>query len=147
MNLVQDNQRVIRTQVAGAWWTNAALLQQLGITDDQKLKIERTFENHRLAIVSAADLLEKEEAQLARLLDAEPMDRNAVYTQVDRVIQARSEMERASAAMTLEMREHLTRAQWLQLPRTNLTINTTGRGARSSPPPPEAPGQRRGRSQ
>jgi Spy/CpxP family protein refolding chaperone len=145
MTLGQDDQRVVRTQVAGAWWTNAALVQRLGITDDQKAKIERTFENHRLSIVSTTDLLEKEEAQLARLLAAEPLDRNAVFTQLDRVVQARSEVERANAAMTVEIREHLTSAQWLQLPRANLTI-TTGGGARTTVPVPApgAAGQRRG---
>src|SRR5438552_14376343 len=95
-----------------AWWTNAALVQQLGLTDDQKAKIERAFENHRQQITSTTQLLEKEEAQLGRLLAAEPLDRNAVLTQIDHVIQARGEVERANSAMTLEMREYLTRAQW-----------------------------------
>jgi Spy/CpxP family protein refolding chaperone len=148
---VQEYQQVIRGQVAGAWWMNAALMQRLGITDDQKAKIERTFENHRLAIVSTTDSLEKEEAQLARLLETEPIDRNAVLTQIDRVVQARSEVERANAAMTLEMREHLTRAQWLQLPRTNVTISPAAGAGRNggpvSPSSPSGPGQRRGPGQ
>jgi Spy/CpxP family protein refolding chaperone len=116
--LLQDEKKTVNTQVAGAWWMNTALMQRLGITDDQKAKIERAFENHRQAILSTTAQLEKEEALLARLLDTEPVDRNAVYTQIDRVTQARSEMERAGALMTLEMREYLTRAQWEQLPRT-----------------------------
>src|SRR5262249_26010775 len=125
-NVAQDDRRVVRTQVTGAWWTNAALVQRLGLTNDQKAKIERTFENHRVSIVSTTDLVEKEEAQLARLLGAESVDRSALFAQIDRVIQARSEMERANAAMTVEVREHLTRAQWLLLPRTTLTITATG---------------------
>jgi uncharacterized protein DUF6152/heavy-metal resistance protein len=137
--VVSEDRRVVRTQVAGAWWANAALMQRLELTDDQKAKLERTFENHRLAIVSTTAQLEKEEAQLERLLAADPLDRNAVLSQIDRVVQARSEMERANSAMTLEMREHLTRAQWLQLPRTNLTIQM--------PAAPLVPGQRRGRGQ
>src|SRR5438876_2786141 len=36
------------TQLSNAWWTNTALVQRLGLTDDQKAKIERAFENHRL---------------------------------------------------------------------------------------------------
>jgi hypothetical protein len=43
------------------------------------------------------------------------MDRGAILTQLDRVIQARGEMERTNAAMTLEMREYLTHAQWMKL--------------------------------
>jgi len=129
-----------KTWPTGAWWTNTALVQQLGLTDDQKTKIERTFENHRQSIVSSTALLEKEEAQLGRLLEAEPLDRNAVLTQIDRVVQARGEMERASAAMTMEMREILTRVQWMQLqgsPQTRVRVgaNVTEANLISKVPP------------
>ena len=103
------------TAMRGAWWTNNALVARLGLSDDQKSKIEKAFENHRQAIVTSTAGLEKEEAQLARLLGAETIDRNAVLSQIDRVMQARNEMERESSVMTLEMREYLTRAQWSQL--------------------------------
>src|SRR5205814_6600131 len=82
---------------------------------DQKTKIERAYENHRQKIMSDTELLDKEEAQLAKLLDADPIDRNAVLAQTDRVVQARGDMERENSAMTLEMRETLTRVQWTQL--------------------------------
>jgi Spy/CpxP family protein refolding chaperone len=142
-------------QPPGAWWTNTALVQRLGLTDDQKARIERAFENHRQNIVSSTDLLEKEEAQLAKTLEAESIDRNAVLAQIDRVTQARREMERATAVMTLEMRESLTRAQWIQLQSEGTQLNTlrigrTGVGGRGAPPTPVSPpsppasGQRRG---
>jgi Spy/CpxP family protein refolding chaperone len=124
--LPQDEKKTVRTQVSGAWWMNTTIVQRLGITDDQKAKIERTFENHRQSIMSTTAQLEKEEAGLARLLDTETVDRNAVLSQIDRVTQARSEMERVAAVMTLEMREYLSRAQWEQLPRTTVTIGATG---------------------
>jgi len=114
---------------SGAWWTNAALLTRLGLTDDQKLRIERAFENHRQNLTSSKDALEKEEAQLGKLLDAEPLDRGGVTTQIYKVVQARGEMEKVNALMTLEMREVLTRAQWLQLQvqqSVNVTVDQTG---------------------
>jgi Spy/CpxP family protein refolding chaperone len=117
-----DGRRLVRIQSytdvlnsGGAWWTNTALVARLGLTDDQKARIERAFEAHRQNIVSGTAALEKEETQLARLLEAEPLVRGAVLAQSDRVIQARSDLERTNAAMTVEMREHLTRAQWMQL--------------------------------
>jgi hypothetical protein len=146
----------------GAWWTNNGLVERLGLSDDQKSKIEKAFENHRQAIVTSTAGLEKEEAQLARLLDAETIDRNAVLSQIDRVMQARNEMERESSVMTLEMREYLTRAQWSQLQALQPSVGVGysipgirvypaqrfgGRGGASAPPtttsPPE-PGARRG---
>jgi Spy/CpxP family protein refolding chaperone len=112
---VSNGRGLLVNPVSGAWWTNTALLTRLGLTDDQKLKIERVFESNRQNLTTSKDNLEKEEAQLARLLDAEPLDRGSVTTQIYKVVQARGEMEKVNALMTLEMREVLTRAQWTQL--------------------------------
>ncbi|HET9218207.1 MAG TPA: periplasmic heavy metal sensor [Terriglobia bacterium] len=109
--------------VAPAWWTNTPLVTRLGITPDQKARIERTFENHRPRLESARATLEKEEAQLAQLMNVEPFDRNAALTQAFRVVQARSEMERENTLMAVEMREHLTRAQWAQLPQPSVSLS------------------------
>lgn len=99
----------------GAWWTNTTVVTELGLTEDQKTKIGRAFENHSRTIVSNSGQLEKEEMQLARLLEAETIDHTAVSNQTNRVIQSRGEVERETAAMTLEMREQLTRTQWMKL--------------------------------
>jgi TonB family protein len=113
--LVSPGQRGANVANGTAWWTNAALVQRLGLTEDQKLKIERAYENHRQDIVTNSRNLEREESKLSTLLEAENVDKAAVQSQIDRIIQARGEVERANSAMTLEMREYLTRAQWMQL--------------------------------
>jgi hypothetical protein len=105
---------IIRTD-ATAWWTNATLLTRLGITDDQKAKIEHTFETHKQSLTTSKDALEKEEAQLNTLLAADSLEHGGIVTQINRVVQARSDMERANSLMTLEMREVLTKTQWTQL--------------------------------
>jgi hypothetical protein len=126
---VSNGRGLLVNPVSGAWWTNTALLTRLGLTDDQKLKIERVFESNRQNLTTSKDNLEKEEAQLARLLDAEPLDRGSVTTQIFKVVQARGEMEKINALMTLEMREVLTRAQWMQLQvqqSVNVSVGTGG---------------------
>jgi len=128
----------------GAWWTNAALVPRLGLTDDQKVRIERAFENRRQELTSKTESLQKEESQLARLLEAEPVDRNAVLTEIDRVIQARGELERTNSAMTLEMREALTLAQWTQLPPNVTTVTKTPFGVIVTPGGAGGRGQRQG---
>jgi hypothetical protein len=135
------------------WWNNASLVAKLGLTDIQKSRIENTFEAHRQNLSSRKDQLEKEEAQLSKLLDAESIDRGPVFTQINRVVQARGEMERENAAMTLEMREQLTRAQWTQLqtaqPRWTVGLSFEaspggGLGPGTTPPPAGARGARGG---
>ena len=111
-------------------------MARLGLTDLQKSRIESSFQAYRPSLTSAKETLEKEEAQLSRLLDADSIDRSAVSLQVNRVIQARSEMERVNATMTLEMREQLTRAQWAQLQQPN--GGRGGRGGGAGPAPPDS---------
>jgi Spy/CpxP family protein refolding chaperone len=134
----------------GAWWTNTIVLSALGLSDDQKTKIGRVFENHSRNIMNSTGFLEKEEMQLARLLEAESVDHVAVLTQTSRVIQSRGEVERETAAMTLEMREQLTRDQWMKLQAMQTQL-ITGRVALRLQVPaataPPAPAGQRSRGQ
>lgn len=103
----------------GAWWMDPGIVAKLALSNDQVARIEKIFDAHRQSLTSTLMQLERDEMELKRLLDAETVDRGAVRTQVDRVIRSRGEMERANANMTLEMREQLTRAQWLQVTQLN----------------------------
>jgi Spy/CpxP family protein refolding chaperone len=103
------------TPPSGAWWTDQALLARLGLTDDQKTMVERAFATHRNNLEASRGILEREEARLTTLLDAEPRDQGGITAQISKVAQARSDMERVNALMTLEMRAALTRAQWVQV--------------------------------
>ena len=78
--------------------------------------LDTAFENHRQDLASKTAAVQKEEAQLTALLGADTIDRNAILSEIDRVVQARGDLERTNSAMTLEMREALTRAQWMQVP-------------------------------
>jgi len=113
-DLLGELRMVVRAN-AGAWWTNTALLTRVGISDDQKTRIERTFDAHKQNLTTTKDQLEKEESQLDKLLAADTLDHGGIVAQINRVVQARSDMERANSLMTLEMREVLTKAQWTQL--------------------------------
>jgi len=128
-----------------AWWTNTTVVTALGLSEDQKSKIGRAFENHSRNIMNNSGFLEKEEMQLARLLEAESMDHVAVLNQINRVVQSRGEVERETAAMTLEMREQLTRDQWMKLQAMQTYLIPGRRAVRLQAPavPPSQFGQRR----
>jgi Spy/CpxP family protein refolding chaperone len=105
-------------QPGAAWWTNASVVRSLRLTTDQMSRIEAIFEQRRQSILQNKTDLEREEAALARMLDAEPLEPSRVISAaIDKVIQARGEMERTYSTMTLEMRQVLTREQWEQLQR------------------------------
>jgi len=125
-NLGVEVDRIL-TGAPAAWWTDTALMTRLGLSDVQKARIENIFQTHRQNLTTNKDTLEKEEAQLSKLLEADPVDRPSLLSQINKVIQARSDMERVNATMTLEMREQLTRAQWTQL-QTQPAGQAGGRG-------------------
>jgi hypothetical protein len=117
------------------------LVARLGLTTDQMKKVETTFDQHRQAIVQNTTELAKEEASLARLLEAEPLESaKTVSAQIERVIQARSELERTNSTMTMEMRQSLTSSQWIQLqmetqqPALNLSLPLQLRRPARTPP-------------
>jgi len=121
----------ILTGAPAAWWTDTALMTRLGLSDVQKARIENIFQTHRQNLTTSKDALEKEEGQLSKLLAADAIDRPSVFTQINKVIQARTDMERVNATMTLEMREQLTRAQWTQLQAQTGQIGLRGGGGRA----------------
>jgi periplasmic protein CpxP/Spy len=59
--------------------------------------------------------LQKEEAILEPLLEADRPDETMVLSQIDRVAQARAELEKSNARMLLGFRGVLTLDQWKKL--------------------------------
>src|SRR5688572_19591554 len=59
-NALNISRGPIVTQVNGTWWSNAAVLTELGLTDVQKARIQSSFDSHRQGLVSSKEALEKE---------------------------------------------------------------------------------------
>jgi len=88
----------------------------LGLSEDQKKRIDVIVERSAQDLARNRGDLEREEATLARMMQAETLEPSkAVSAQIDRVVQARGGLEKTNSRVTLEIRETLTRAQWLQL--------------------------------
>jgi periplasmic protein CpxP/Spy len=99
----------------GKWWKNPELAQKLALTDDQISKMEKIFQDHRLKLIDVHAALEKQEVILEPMVEADHPDENQVLVQIDRVAQARAELEKANARMLLGIRSVLTPEQWKKL--------------------------------
>ena len=99
----------------GRWWADAALVQKLGLTADQQKRIDTLFQQNRLKLIDLSAGLQKEEAILEPLLEADRPDEAQVLAQIDRIAQARAELEKANARMLLGFRGVLTLDQWKKL--------------------------------
>ena len=99
----------------GRWWMDPMLVQKLGLTADQQKRIGVIFQQNRLKLIDLSAGLQKEEAVLEPLLEADGPDESQVLAQIDRVAQARAELEKANARMLLGFRGVLTLDQWRKL--------------------------------
>lgn len=94
------------------WWDNPRIAQQIGLTDDQKKKMDEILQQHRLQLIDLHAALEKQEVLLRPMLEADQLDESKVLSQIDTIAQARAELEKANARMLFGIRKLLTPDQW-----------------------------------
>jgi len=116
-------ERAFRMGPRGRWWNNPEVAQKVGLSTDQQKKMDDIFQQSRLKLIDQHAAVEKEETILEPLLSAEQPDETRVLAQIDKVAQARAELEKANARMLLGLRSVLTTAQWK-------TLQTLGPGDR-----------------
>lgn len=99
----------------GLWWNNPKVAAELNLSQDQKTKLGAIMQQNRINLIDLHATLEKEEATLDPLMSADTPDEAKVTGQIDKVAQARAELEKSHARMLLQMRTVLTPDQWSKL--------------------------------
>jgi Spy/CpxP family protein refolding chaperone len=105
----------LQTGLADRWWKNPAAAQYLGLTANQQKKMDDVFQQSRSTLMNLNYALEEDEKRLERLVAAEPLDESGITARIDRVAQARAELEKANGRMLLGIRKQLTPEQWGKL--------------------------------
>lgn len=96
----------------GRWWDNPRVAQQIGLTDDQKKKMDDILQQHRLRLIDLHAALDKDQVMLRPMLQADQLDEAKILAQIDTIAQARAELEKANARMLFGIRKVLTPDQW-----------------------------------
>jgi len=104
-----------RIAPSGIWWRSPMVVQRIGLTADQTKKMDGIFEQSRLQLIDLKANVEKQNAMLEPLLSANPPDTTKAMAQIDKVAEARAELEKADAKMLLGIRGVLTPDQWTKL--------------------------------
>ncbi len=99
----------------GMWWRDSNLTRKIGLTADQTKQIEDLFQQSRPKLIDLSGALQKQEAALEPLIEADHPDESRVVQQIDRIAQARAELEKARARMLLGIRGVLRQDQWKNL--------------------------------
>ncbi len=101
--------------IEGRWWNNPRIAEQLKLTDDQRKQFDGILLQHRETLIDLHANLEKAELSLEPLIGADQPNENAILAQIDKVAQARAELEKANARYLLAIRSKLTPDQWKQM--------------------------------
>jgi Spy/CpxP family protein refolding chaperone len=126
----------------GMWWTNPEVIQKINLTTEQQKKIADTFQQFRLKLIDADAALHKEEAIMDPLVQSETPEDAKILAQIDKVAQARAELEKTNARMLLGIRHVLTPEQWKTLQSEHPQGGPPRRGGPDGGgPPPRRPQQ------
>jgi Spy/CpxP family protein refolding chaperone len=127
----------------GRWWNSQRMIDQLKLTDDQRKAMDQIFYDHRAKLIDLQATLQKAELAMQPLMSADKPDQKAMEAQIDKVVAARGDLERANARFLLDIRMKLTSDQWKQLRdmRANNMMGPGGPGGQG----PQGPGDMRNR--
>jgi|GEM_PF-1118659 len=138
----------------GRWWMMPRAVETLKITEEQQKAMDSILIEYREKLIDLRAGLQKTELKLEQLVTAEKLDEGAITAQIDRVAQARAELEKANAHYLLAVWGRLTpeqrvqvkqfrekmRSSWGQGPmRQHMMRNAPGPMAPAEPGAPPAP--------
>jgi Spy/CpxP family protein refolding chaperone len=96
----------------GRWWNNPKIVERLKLTEEQRKAFDGILLEHREKLIDLRGGVEKAELQMEPLMSAEQPNEARILAQIDKVAQARAELEKANARFLLEIRAKLTPEQW-----------------------------------
>jgi Spy/CpxP family protein refolding chaperone len=109
----------LQSTVKGTFWRNPEWIKLLDLSTDQQKKMDDIFQQYRLKLIDLTASLQKEELILEPLLGPNrpaPESEAKILTQIDRIAEARAELEKANSKMLVSILQVLTPDQWSKLP-------------------------------
>jgi Spy/CpxP family protein refolding chaperone len=97
------------------WWNMPRMAERLKLSDEQRKAMDAILLEHKEKLIDLRGNLEKAELAMQPLLSADTPNDSATLAQIDKVVAARAELERANARFLLAIRDKLTTEQWKQL--------------------------------
>ena len=108
-------ERALGSGPGGRWWNEQAMVDKLSLTEDQRKGMDAILLEHREKLVDMHASLEKAEIAMEPLMGADQPSEQLILAQIDKIAQARAELEKANARFLLAIRAKLSPDQWKQL--------------------------------
>ena len=112
----------------GRWWNNPRVIERLKLTDEQRKAMDATLLEHREKLIDLRASLQKAELEMEPLIKDDQPNEGRILAQIDKVAQARAELEKANARFLLAIRGKLTPEQWKQVQEFRAGGGQEGRG-------------------
>lgn len=108
-------ERALGPGPGGRWWNDPAMVEKLGLSEDQRKNMDDILQQHRTELVDMRAAVEKAEIAMEPLIQADAPNEQQILAQIDRIAQARAELEKANARFLLAIRAKLTPDQYREL--------------------------------
>lgn len=89
------------------WWDDRSYVKSLKLRPEQQANMDAIFEQNRTALISRFEGVEQAEAQLNQLANVPEPDEAALFAQIDRVAEARADLEKATTHLLLQLRKQM----------------------------------------
>jgi len=99
----------------GRWWDDKHYVKALHLRPEQQKRMDGLFDENRATLLNRFQTLEQEESKMEALSHAQTLDEATLFAQIDRVSQARADLEKANTHLTLQVRKEMDAAQLTRL--------------------------------
>ncbi len=111
----------------GQWWHRPEVAQRLGLTEEQKTKLDNIFRASADELIDLRGSVEKASIAVRGELDQPQINRDALRKAANRLSEAQGRLFERELMMLVDMRGVLTTEQWANL-RADLDRPRGGRG-------------------
>lgn len=101
----------------GRWWDDKSVIRSIGLTADQKRRMDAIFAASKPSILASYQSYLKEQAKLTSLSRNPQADQASTFAAIDAVNQARAALQKATAQMYLQIRQQMSSSQIQKLER------------------------------
>ena len=95
----------------GRWWDDRSVIRTVGISSDQKRKLDSVFDSNKPAILAAYKNFLNEQSKLAAVSKDPNADQAKVFAAIDAVNQARAALQKTTAQMYIELKRQMSAEQ------------------------------------
>ncbi len=99
----------------GRWWDDKHFAKDLKLRPDQQRRMDVIFETNRPALLNRLGAVQQEEGRMETLVHARNPEEASLNAQIDRVWQARADLEKAKTHYLLQIRQEMDTDQLTRL--------------------------------